>query len=323
MIKDIATAQAIYNKIQTAQHILVVTHQDPDGDGLGALSALAQYLKTLNKDYQLFCRDQAPQNYQFLPLLHQLISDSLIFSRQTFDLIIVLDVSSLDYTGIEEILESVSYPYILVNIDHHPTNNNFGQLNLVQSLASSTAEIIYDLLRLWQVTITKEIATALLNGIIFDTGAFSNAATSLASLQVASHLLNLGARHKEINENILRNKSLSLLKLWGIAFVRLVYNEKYQIAFTVVTLDDFQACQVDPEAASGLSNFFNELAGAKIILVLAEQGDGFVKGSLRTTDDEVDVSKLAKEWGGGGHKKAAGFSIKGKLVYDKGRWGII
>ena len=343
MIKEIAVAQAIFNKIQTAQHILVITHQNPDGDGLGALSALAQYLQSINKDYQLFCRDLAPPNYQFLPRLHQLISDPLIFSKQTFDLIIVLDTSSLDYAGIEEMLRplpkaparqytgtgggdqplaEVSYPYTLVNIDHHLTNNNFGQLNLVQNTASSASEIIYDLLRLWQVAITKEIATALLNGIIFDTGAFSNAATSLYSLQVASHLLNLGARHKEINENILRNKSLSLLKLWGIAFERLVYNEKYQVAFTVLTLDDFRIYNVEPEAAAGLSNFFNELAGAKVILVLTEPEEGLIKGSLRTTTDEVDVGKLVQKWGGGGHKKAAGFSLKGKLVYNEGRWQI-
>ena len=323
MIKDFATAQEIYKKIQEAQNILVVTHQNPDGDGLGALSAIAQYLQLQKKSYQLFCRDQVPTNCQFLSLLHQATIDPAIFTSQKYDLIIVLDSSDLDYAGIEEFLTKAKYPFTLINIDHHPTNTNFGHLNLVQSFSSSASEIVYDLFRLWQVPFTKEIATALLNGIIFDTGAFSNAGTTLSSLQATSHLLNLGALHQEINENILRNKSLNLLKLWGIAFERLVYNEKYQLAFTILTLKDFSNCHLEAGSIKGLTNFFNELAGTKMIMVLVEQSDGYIKGSLRTTSDKVDVGKLAQAWGGGGHKKAAGFSVKGKLVYNGGRWEIV
>jgi phosphoesterase RecJ-like protein len=141
-------------------------------------------------------------------------------------------------------------------------------------------------------------------------------------LQVASHLLNIGARHQEINKNILRNKSLSLLKLWGRAFERLRYNSSYDLAFTVITSQDITECGAESESASGLSNFFNDLAGAKASLVLIEQPDGTIKGSLRTTRDDVDVAKLAKTLGGGGHQKAAGFSVSGRLVYNEGNWFI-
>ncbi|MBU1037259.1 DHH family phosphoesterase [Patescibacteria group bacterium] len=322
MIKDIATAQQIYQKIQQAQNILLVTHQNPDGDGLGVLSAMAQYLETIKKSYQLFCLNEVPASYKFLPQIYKVINNPQIFSQQNFDLIIILDANSLDYAGVKEIIKSIRYPYILINIDHHLTNENFGQLNLCQSSSSSASEIIYDLFRLWQVAITKEMATALLNGIIYDTGIFSNDATTLTSLSASSHLLNLGARHKEINQSVLRNKSLGLLKLWGKAFERLVYNPRYDIAFTVITLKDFEDYQVEPGAIEGLSNYFNELSGAKLTLVLIEKPDGFIKGSFRTTFDDVNVAHLAQLWGGGGHRKASGFSLKGRMIYNSDKWNI-
>ena len=321
MIKDTATAQAILNKITRAEDILLITHQHPDGDGLGALSALALFLQSQGKNYSLFCRDAISENDSFLPLLHQVTSEQKIF-KQKFDPIIILDSGSLGYAGVEEPIQNMKTNYTLINIDHHSSNTNFGQLNLVQDNASSASEIVYDLLRLWQAPISKDMATALLNGIIFDTGAFSNAGTTLGCLTAASHLLNLGARHKEINEKKFRDKSLNLLKLWGRAFERLVYNPRYGLAYTIITLKDFRDLNLAPDSGNGLSNFFNELTGAKIIMVLAEQDDQTIKGSLRTTYDGIDVAKLAQAWGGGGHKKAAGFSVKGKLVYNKNKWSI-
>jgi len=321
MIKDLAAAQKILDKIQTAQNILIITHKNPDGDGLGALSALAQFLHARQKKYELFCRDRITASDNFLPLLYKVTSNPQIFNK-IFDLIIVLDSGSLDYAGIEDLLSNLPVGYLLINIDHHASNSYFGQLNLVVETASSASEIIYDLFKIWRVPITKDIATALLNGIVFDTGAFSNAGTTLTCLQAASHLLNLGARHKEINEKKFRDKSLNLLKLWGRAFERLQYNQKCELAYTVITLNDFKELGLEVDAGNGLSNFFNELAGAKIVLVITEQADGLIKGSLRTTSDDVDVAELAKAWGGGGHKKAAGFSVNGKLFYNENKWGI-
>ena len=227
MIKDLATAQEIYSRMNNSSNILLITHKNPDGDGLGTLSALAMYLKSLNKKFQLFCLDEVSKNFSFLPLMHEISNDQELFNKEKYDLVIVLDSGSLNYAGVDKLIENMDYtPYIL-NIDHHKTNDEFGNLNLVISSASSTSEIMYELFRLWKVTITKDMATSLLNGIIYDTGVFSNAGTTLGSLKAASHLLNLGARHREINENFIRNKSLNLLKLWGIAFERLSYNPKY------------------------------------------------------------------------------------------------
>jgi len=321
MLKYSDTIQKIKTAIGKAEKILIITHQKPDGDGLGAISAMACYLSFLKKDYQLFCVDPVPESNQFLPLIHQLTTDQSVF-KQKFDLVIILDSGDLKYAGIDELIKGFGRQYTLINIDHHITNRGYGDLNLVLADKSSVSEIIYDLFRFWQFSITKEVATALLNGIIFDTGTFSNSATCLSALEAASHLLNLGARHKEITESQLRNKSLGLLKLWGRAFERLTYNKEYDLVFTVVTQKDIEECQAPQEGVEGISNFLNDLSGAKIAMVLKEAPDGKVKGSLRTTHDDVDVSKLAKIWGGGGHQKAAGFSIEGKLIYKDDRWYI-
>ncbi|KKT96112.1 MAG: Phosphoesterase RecJ domain protein [Parcubacteria group bacterium GW2011_GWC2_45_15] len=129
MIKDTATAQAILN------------NQHPDGDGLGALSALALFLQSQGKNYSLFCRDAISENDSFLPLLHQVTSEQKIF-KQKFDPIIILDSGSLGYAGVEEPIQNMKTNYTLINIDHHSSNTNFGQLNLVQDTASSASEMI-------------------------------------------------------------------------------------------------------------------------------------------------------------------------------------
>ena len=321
MLEYSAIIEQIKQAIERAARILVITHQNPDGDGLGALSALGQHLKSIGKNYDLFCVDPVPEQYQFLSLMHEVKNDPAVFG-ENFQAVIVVDAGDLHYAGVDQWLKR-SADFTLINIDHHQTNDYFGELNLVLPEKSSASEIVYELLRFWQAPLDKETATALLNGLIFDTGAFSNSGTTFSTLKTAAHLLNLGARHREINTNILRNKSLGLLKLWGRAFERLEFIPDSDLALTVILSKDFEECGTAEEAASGLSNFFNELAGAKIAMVLIENSDGTVKGSLRTTHDGVDVSELAKKWGGGGHSKAAGFSLKGRMVYNENKWLII
>jgi len=320
MLENLPIINQIKEAINKANRILLISHQKPDGDALGVLSAMANFLKSLKKDYAVFCLDSAPSEYKFIPLINEVANDIEIF-KEKFDAVIVMDSGDLKYAGVAEFVGK-NKGYILINIDHHYTNDFFGDLNLVLADKSSVSEIIFELFKLWRVRIDKEIATALLNGIIFDTGGVSNPATSLEALKIAASLLNSGARFDEIKNNLLKNRSLILLKIWGLAFERIRYNDKYQIAFTVLTASDLAASGLNAESSLGLVNFFNELSGIKSAMLLVEQPDGLIKGSLRTTHDDVDVSALAKVFGGGGHQKAAGFTVKGRLVYNETRWQI-
>ena len=157
------------------------------------------------------------------------------------------------------------------------------------------------------------MATSLLTGIITDTDNFSNPATSAASLKVAGELLRIGANLKLINKKVTQNKTVNLLKLWGEVFSRLNKNESLGLVYTYITRADFERYGISDSEAEGIANFLNNLGEAKIALILKETPDGKVKGSLRTTKDDVDVSSIAQRLSGGGHRKAAGFTTEGTI----------
>jgi len=314
-------AKQIHNQILKANKILLIPHQNPDGDALGSMSAVCYYLENIRKPYSTFCLTTTSEKLTKLPHLIKASTSDSVWQNEDHDLIIVLDSGDLKYAGVDELVAQTNCP--IINIDHHFSNPSFGNLNLVMFNKSSACELLYDLFNVWRVLLDKDIATALLNGMIFDTEVFSNAATHLSTLRAAAQLLNLGARQQQIQTNFLRNKTLGLLKLWGKGFERLTFNPKYKLAFTVLLPTDFTDSGVAAsESGQGLSNFFNDLTGVDIVLVLIDYGSGIVKGSLRTTHDDVDVSALAKIFGGGGHRKASGFSLPGKLVYNEGNWQI-
>lgn len=313
----------IKEKIDSAKHILALAHQNPDGDGLGALLALGIYLRSQNTPHVLFCLDPVPDYFQFLPNVETITSDDTHLSEKEFDLIIVLDSGDLEYAGVHEHFRKLKGLPIVINIDHHYSNTYFGHINLVHPTASSTSEIIYHFLDYFRFTIDKEAATCLLTGILTDTGSFSNLATTPTSLEVASRLLASGARIRQITENTLKNKSLQQLQLWGRALSRLKRNEKTGVVSTVITQKDFDELGIDDNGTEGIANFLNNVEEAKAIIVLREKEGGIIKASLRTTHPDIDVSELAKKLGGGGHKKAAGFSVKGKIVETKDGWRVV
>ena len=173
-----------------------------------------------------------------------------------------------------------------------------------------------------RIPINRHAATSLLTGILTDTGHFSNLGTTQEAMEIASDLLAKGADHRTITEATMRNKSIGTLQLWGRALSRLTINHTTGVVSTVVTLEDLKECGVDGEATTGISNFLNSLSEGKIALVLQEDANNLIKGSLRTTSD-INVADIAKQFGGGGHAKAAGFKIKGKLVKTQRGWKVV
>lgn len=308
----------IYRAILAAKKILLVAHEKPDGDTLGATLAVSIFLDNLNKDYQIYCVDSVPRFFSFLPNVYKFNKSIKDFD---FDLIITLDCGDIKRARLFDIFGERKLIQQIINIDHHQGNPGFGQFNVVNPLASSTSEIIFNLFLDWKVPINKEIATALLNGIFTDTGAFTNSATTLESLLIAGFLVNYGGRLKEVSFYNFKNKSVTALKLWGRALERLVINKKYQIAYTIILKNDLEELQATEDDLEGLSNLFNNMAEIKASMVLKEDGE-YIRGSLRTVNDEINVSKLAMVFGGGGHPKASGFKIRGKFVRNGHGWRI-
>lgn len=315
------TSQAIYQQLEEAKDILIVSHQKPDGDTLGANFALHKLLKKQGKNIKSFCLDPVPENLRFLPNSHDLSTDHKLFTKK-YDTIIVVDSGSLDYAGIDGLISAVPSDYTLINIDHHASNPHYGDINLVITDASSTAEVLYRLFSDWDIAWDEEIANSLVCGIVTDTGGLKNPATTYRALDAVADLVTKGANPHQIMNLTINNVDIASLRLWGRALKRLRKNKKYDLVYTFVTQQDLADCGATDSASEGLANFLHILKEGSISMVLKETKDGMVKASLRTTSN-IDLSKLAQAFGGGGHKKAAGFSLPGKLVYDKNKLRII
>ncbi|MCX6784706.1 MAG: DHHA1 domain-containing protein, partial [Candidatus Komeilibacteria bacterium] len=244
--------------------------------------------------------------YRFLVGFNQIISNwNFDFSK--IDLVIVMDSGSLVYAGVAELLPK-DKNYTLVNFDHHATNDNFGDYNLIETGVSSTSELLYYFFQAVGFVVSPDLATNLLTGIVFDTSFLSHSATKTTTLEVFAKLLTAGGRIEQVYAFMKNNRPISLWQTWGEGFERLNWNHRYEAAITYFKA---QAGQ-DTIKTEDFTNFLNQLDQAKIVLVLEEQ-DGFVKGRFRTTLPQVNTAQLAVWLGGGGHRKASGFKIKGQL----------
>ncbi len=306
--------------IDSARNILITMHENPDGDAIGSACAFYEFLYFKNKNCAIFCADETPGSLKFLPHTEKISNKKEEIDFNKHDLAIVFDCGGLFRSKIDDEIMAVGCQ--VINIDHHLSNDNFGNINLVDTSAVATAQIIYDFFKYSKAPISKGMANCILTGIQTDSGNFAYTNTNKESFKIAGEMLARGANIRDIVSSTEKNKTVSSLKLWGKALNRLQRKDKYGIAFTVLTQKDLVEYEATKNELEGLAGFLNSLKDVKMTLVLYETGDGRVKGSLRTNRDEIDVSRLAKILGGGGHEKASGFEIKGQLKKTGGGWQI-
>jgi len=314
--------QKILETIESAGNILLVCHYDPDVDAAASICALAEFLERKNKRYTVYCRDQFPSRFYFLPHSEKLNyqtgeygeSSAFRLDFASFDLIIVCDCGSLGRSGLSEEIKNRRPRQKVIEFDHHPKIDSYADFSVKDHSASATVEIVYDFFRANRIRINKAMAVCILAGIITDTGNFLNPSTTEKAVRVASEMTSVGASLPFILKKIWRNKSVKGLKTWGKVMSSLKINKELNIASAVLTFKDFSEAEISHEEVEGIANFLGSIEGVKAVLFLREEQEGLVKGSLRTVRPEVDVSRLARALGGGGHTKAAGFSIEGRLV---------
>lgn len=309
----IPTAKRILAHIQTAKHILLVPHQHPDGDALGSITALMGFFETTGQSFDGFCATDIAPVFDYLPHIHRVKQDTALWDNPLLDTVIVCDSGDLTYAGIAAQIENKRKKLRVLNIDHHKTNQRYGDENLVIPTAASTTEILYTFFALNHVSITGDMATSLLTGLVTDTDSFTNAATSRSALAAASALLNRGANVSAIHSAFVKDKNLRALALWGTVFDRLQYHKEEDVVSTFVTQRDQEQAHVSDNEAEGLSNYLNNLAEGRARFFLKEVRDRSIKCSFRTTRNDVDVSAWAKALGGGGHQKAAGCTLSGTI----------
>ena len=279
------------NLIDQSNNILLTMHERMDGDDGGALLATGSQLEKMGKNVTYAVKKGVPPSLNFLP-------------------------------GSETIKQ---FNNQIINFDHHPDNTGFGHVNVVDSKKSSVAELVYDFFLFNKWPITKDVATCLLTGIITDTGGFMHSNTQSSTLTAAGMLLRKGAQSHKIIRQAYKNKSPQILKAWGRAMENSYYDEKNKIIYSVMTEKDLTEFTSLPQAAfEGFTETLNTMPEAKFAMFLRQDG-GVIKGSLRSdTFKNIDVSKIAQIFGGGGHKLAAGFSVAGKLMKDEeGKWKVI
>jgi len=297
---------------EEADNFMIISHRAPDADAIGANLALRRALKKMGKTVVSACVDPIPDSSGFLEDANTYVEDITPYMNTT-DCVISVDCGAPGLVAyIEKYPEFFSGKIPYINIDHHASNDGFGTINLVHSEACSTTFIIYKLFIELGIELDPKIATALMHGLYFDTGSFMHPNTSAEVYEMAADLARKGADHRRSAKELFHNTPVNSLKLWGRAMERLKLNREH-VAVSNLRAQDFDELGADKEALSGIMNYINSIPDVKFSMLLTEDGKGNVKGSTRTQRSDVDLSEYCGQFGGGGHKMAAGFTIKGDL----------
>jgi len=300
--------QAVAETLWAHDRFLVVTHENPDGDALGSLVATTVALRQLGKDVEMFLSGSSaiPQEYSFMQLdgvLRELPAD--VAER----VLVAVDCAKADRIGPDP--APVEQTKLVIDIDHHHDNTRFGAVNLIVSDASSTGEVLRDVFAELGVKITPEIAEPLYIALVTDTGRFQYTNTTPKSLRLAAELVEAGADVHAVFQQVYESVEFAKLKLLARALDRARVLESGRIVVSHLLRTDFADVGAVEPYSEGIIDYLRAVEGAELAVLIREppRDDGPLRRiSLRASVDELDVSAIARLFGGGGHRQAAGFS---------------
>lgn len=300
------------NLMAAAKRVVIISHRSPDGDTVGANLALRLALRhQQNCEVISVCVDKPPQSGDFLPEHDAYVQD---FDLSWPGLLIAVDCGAhymMKFHESKPTLLSGVPP--LLNIDHHASNDRFGKINLVDDSAAAACQIVYHLLKFCGFKITRAIATCLLHGLYYDTGSFMHSNTTPEVLEIASDLLWKGADSRIISQKQFHTMPVKQLKVYGKILERARINSK-NITVSALSNKDFEDIGATPDDTTGSIDYLNSIPDGNFCCLVYEDKKGQIKGSFRSRVDHINLSKLAGLFGGGGHRKAAGFSVPGSLL---------
>ena len=302
-----ASVARVAEELRSAQRFLVTTHEGPDGDALGSLLALHEILGQLGKDSVMFLAAKEfplPVEYRFLPLAE-------VFHEPPADVadrvVVFLDCGNIDRMPVGWLCQG--NPHVL-NIDHHHDNTRFGSVNLVDTDASCTAEIVFEIARELGAELSPQIARALYVGLVTDTGRFMYENTSPTAHRMAAELIEVGVGVHDVYRRLYERVPIEKLQLVSRALSRVERHAQDALAITYISAEDYAAAEASEVLTEGIIDHVRSLEGTTVAAVVRDrEGAGTArKVSLRSTNDSIDVSAIARRHGGGGHARAAGFS---------------
>lgn len=303
MDKDLV--RRIRLRIEQAEHIIIASHARPDGDAIGSTLALGLALMLEEKEVQMISADGVPAALKFLPGSDKIKNHT---EDSSADMVIVVDCGNLDRVG-----NALSgYNQVDLNIDHHPDNTRFGTLNLVQSTAVSTTEILSQLIPALEIEITTDIASNLLAGLITDTIGFKTENMHADAFRIAAELVEHGADLPTLYHQAISEKTFEAARYMGAGLSQLARQDG--LVWTSLTLENRKQADYPGRDDADLVNILSSVKGAEIALIFVEQQDGTVKISWRTRSPEINVSEIAHQFDGGGHRAAAGAMVAGSLA---------
>ncbi|HOQ16500.1 MAG TPA: bifunctional oligoribonuclease/PAP phosphatase NrnA [Defluviitaleaceae bacterium] len=297
------TSQEIYQLIHDSNYIAIAVHTNPDGDAIGACTALALVLKKIGKKPIILMRE-IPDKYNFLAY-HEFICQEYP-KHLPLELFIALDCGDKERIG--EYSNHFDIADTTMNIDHHITNLEYADYNLVNSKASSTCEIIYKLIKDWEISLDQEISSALYTGIAFDTGGFKHNNTSSYTHLIVADLLAYNINFTDIMDKLFHTRSISATKLLGYSLNKMEFYQNNQLCLCTLDKKELESFGAKDGDTEGIISFLKNTEGVLIACLLYEKTENETKVSFRSSGD-IDISYIAQKFGGGGHKKAAGCTI--------------
>jgi phosphoesterase RecJ-like protein len=289
--------------------IVILPHINPDGDTIGSALAIYEYLRTRTERAWIVLDDSIPFDLSFLNV-SCLTEEAFNQLNVEPDLVFCMDSSDLGRLGTRQAL--LKRASKIINIDHHKTNIMYGDVNVVLPEASSTGEVVFELLEEVGATISKEMATALYVAISTDTGSFKYSNTQAKTMRISAELIESGIDLNTINTELYQNKPLDKIHVLKAAMKNLRLEDEGRLALTYITLQDMEELKITTLDTDGVAEFFRDIHGVEVVILLKEKEKNVFKGSLRSKH-QFDVAELALKYGGGGHAKAAGLTLGGSL----------
>jgi phosphoesterase RecJ-like protein len=306
----------ILNHLVDSSNILLASHKNPDGDAVGSLIAMGLALESINKKVFLYNDSPIPAVYRFLCSVDR-INREMNHTIQ-FDTAVILDCGDLERIG--PALTVVNKVPVVINIDHHVTNTGFGHYQLIDTLACSTAEIIYRLIKKLAVPIDLSMATSIYTGILTDTGSFRFSNTNQAAFAICEEMTERGVKPYNVAQHVYGTYSLGRIKLLNLALDSIEISENGKLSIMTITQDMLAQTGTHPGDTDGMINYARRIEDVKVATLIQEHING--TGNLTSSnhyhvslrsDGTVDVAAIAAIYGGGGHSTAAGFGIETTL----------